>query len=58
MTLQADELKSFEFLSPDEITDRTIPRLARRILAAVEARSSGTAPIYLEHGQQPNSVAA
>ncbi|MGW1811550.1 NUDIX domain-containing protein [Streptomyces sp. NPDC002078] len=56
--LQADELKSFEFLSPDEIAERTIPRLARRILAAVEARSSGAAPIYLEHGQQPDSVAA
>ncbi|MFB6675825.1 hypothetical protein ACFCWG_26030 [Streptomyces sp. NPDC056390] len=52
MTLQADELKDFAFLSPDEINGRTIPRLARRILAAVEARSEAT-PIYLEHGQQP-----
>ncbi|MFE7159469.1 NUDIX domain-containing protein [Streptomyces sp. NPDC057636] len=52
VTLQADELKDLAFLSPDEINGRTIPRLARRILAAVEARSKAT-PIYLEHGQQP-----
>ncbi|MFE5046780.1 NUDIX domain-containing protein [Streptomyces sp. NPDC056637] len=52
VTLQAEELKDFAFLSPDEINGRTIPRLARRILAAVEARSKST-PIYLEHGQQP-----
>jgi 8-oxo-dGTP pyrophosphatase MutT (NUDIX family) len=57
-TLQPEELKSFAFLAPDEVAERTIPRLARRILAAIEARSSGTAPIYLEHGQQPNDVAA
>ncbi|MFI1723346.1 NUDIX domain-containing protein [Streptomyces sp. NPDC020489] len=56
VTLQADELKAFEFLSPQEISKRAIPRLARRILAAVEARS-GAAPIYLEHGQQPGSAA-
>ncbi|MEU6282415.1 NUDIX hydrolase [Streptomyces sp. NPDC047028] len=58
VTLQAEELKSFAFLPPDEVAERTIPRLARRILAAIEARSSGTAPIYLEYGQQPNDVAA
>ncbi|WP_327594965.1 NUDIX hydrolase [Streptomyces chartreusis] len=58
VTLQADELKSLAFLAPDEVAERTIPRLARRILAAVEARSSGAAPIYLEHGQQPNGAAA
>ncbi len=58
VTLQADELKSFAFVAPDEVAERTIPRLARRILAAIEARSSGAAPIYLEHGQQPNGVAA
>ncbi|MFF2251516.1 NUDIX domain-containing protein [Streptomyces sp. NPDC058142] len=52
VTLQADELKDLAFLSPDEVNGRTIPRLARRILAAVEARSKST-PIYLEHGQQP-----
>lgn len=58
VTLQAEELKSLEFVAPADVAERTIPRLARRILAAVEARSSGAAPIYLEHGQQPNGVAA
>lgn len=58
VVLQPDELKNFAFLTPDEIAERTIPRLARRILAAVEARSSGAAPIYLEHGQRPSGVAA
>ncbi|MEU3333754.1 NUDIX hydrolase [Streptomyces sp. NPDC006668] len=57
VSLQPDEVKSFAFLAPDEITRRTIPRLARRILAAVEARSSGVAPIYLEHGQRPSGAA-
>ncbi|MEU9732623.1 NUDIX hydrolase [Streptomyces sp. NPDC048002] len=58
VTLQAEELKSYAFVAADEVAERTIPRLARRILAAVEARSSGAAPIYLEHGQQPKGVAA
>ncbi|MFF4041613.1 NUDIX domain-containing protein [Streptomyces sp. NPDC001816] len=58
VTLQADELKSFAFLAPDEVAEQTIPRLARRIRAAIEARSSGAAPIYLEHGQKPDGVAA
>ncbi|MFE4250575.1 hypothetical protein ACFRU3_13865 [Streptomyces sp. NPDC056910] len=31
ITLQADELKSFEFLAPDEIEQRTISRPARRL---------------------------
>lgn len=58
VSLQADELKSFTFVAPDEVAQRTIPRLARRILAAIEARASGTAPVYLEHGQQPDGIAA
>lgn len=57
ITLQVDELKGFAFLAPAEINECTIPRLARRILAAIEART-GTAPVYLEHGQTPDSVAA
>ncbi len=57
IVLQADELKSFEFLAPHEITERTIPRLAKRILAAIEARAEA-APVYLEHGQKPGSRAA
>jgi 8-oxo-dGTP pyrophosphatase MutT (NUDIX family) len=57
ITLQADELKSFAFVAPNEISERTIPRLARRILAATEARD-GAAPVYLEHGQKPENRAA
>ncbi|WSQ12099.1 NUDIX hydrolase [Streptomyces sp. NBC_01231] len=55
--LQAEELKSVVFVTPSEIPDRTIPRLARRILAAIDARAA-SAPVYLEHGQAPNDVAA
>ncbi|MFF7372302.1 NUDIX domain-containing protein [Streptomyces tricolor] len=57
ITLQPEELKSFEFVSPAQIAERTIPRLARRILAAAEARNEA-APVYLEHGQKPGSEAA
>ncbi|WP_190200918.1 NUDIX domain-containing protein [Streptomyces djakartensis] len=57
IALQADELKSFAFLFSEQITERTIPRLARRILAAAEAKSE-SAPVYLEHGQRPESRAA
>jgi 8-oxo-dGTP pyrophosphatase MutT (NUDIX family) len=55
--LQPDELKSFAFVSADQLAERTIPRLARRIRAAVEARGS-SAPVYLEHGEEPKSRAA
>lgn len=55
ITLQTDELKAFNFLAPVEISERTIPRLARRILAAIDARS-GVAPVYLEHGQTPTAA--
>ncbi|MFE5004363.1 NUDIX domain-containing protein [Streptomyces sp. NPDC056696] len=52
VTLQEDELRSFGFLPASEIEERTIPRLARRIVAAIKA-SAAVAPVYLEHGQQP-----
>jgi hypothetical protein len=55
--LQSDELKGFSFLPPEQVAERTIPRLARRILAATEARNQ-TAPVYLEHGQKPEIRAA
>jgi ADP-ribose pyrophosphatase YjhB (NUDIX family) len=55
--LQPEELKSFAFLSLEQIAERTIPRLARRILAAAEARNQAV-PVYLEHGQRPGSEAA
>ncbi|MER5937385.1 hypothetical protein ABT121_08720 [Streptomyces sp. NPDC001928] len=54
---QAEELKSVAFVAPSEVADRTIPRLARRILAAIDARAA-SAPVYLEHGQAPSDVAA
>ncbi|MFD1663540.1 hypothetical protein ACFSL4_36630 [Streptomyces caeni] len=57
ITLQPEELKGFAPLSPEQITERTIPRLARRILAAAEARI-GSAPVYFEHGQRPENRAA
>jgi hypothetical protein len=52
--LQHDELKSFAFFTPDRLAERTIPRLARRIRAAVESRS-GASPVYLEHGKEPKN---
>ena len=55
--LQAEELEAVRFVLPSEIADRTIPRLARRILAAIEARAE-SAPVYLEHGQAPGNLAA
>lgn len=57
VTLQEEELKGYAFLTVAEIGQHTIPRLARRISAAAQARS-GDAPIYLEHGQQPSGAAA
>lgn len=57
IALQPDELKGFSFLPLEQVAERTIPRLARRILAATEARTH-TAPVYLEHGQKPDSRAA
>ncbi|MFE2717595.1 hypothetical protein ACFXKI_37990 [Streptomyces mirabilis] len=57
IALQRDELKGFCFLPPEQVAERTIPRLARRILAATEARNH-TAPVYSEHGQKPGSQAA
>ena len=56
ITLQAAELSSFDFIAPDQISRRTIPRLARRIQAALAARN-GAAPVYLEHGQSPTAAA-
>lgn len=57
VTLQADELLRFEFVPVEEIPERTIPRLARRITAAAHARSAG-APVYLEHGRPADQTAA
>lgn len=47
--LQAEELKSYEFVTPRQAQLRLIPRLARRLTEALRARESGVTR-YLEHG--------
>ncbi|MGV9968952.1 NUDIX domain-containing protein [Streptomyces olivaceus] len=55
--LQANELRSFRFVSLADVEKRTIPRLARRIRTAAKVRE-GSTPIYLEHGRVPESPTA
>ncbi|MFE0376432.1 NUDIX domain-containing protein [Streptomyces inhibens] len=57
IVLQPEELLSYEFLARSDVAGRTIPRLARRIVAAMDARDQA-APVYLEHGEVPTSEAA
>jgi 8-oxo-dGTP diphosphatase len=47
--LQAEELESYRFLPPEEAFDLLIPRLERRMRAAVRAQETGRT-VYLEHG--------
>ncbi|MHC0429490.1 NUDIX domain-containing protein [Streptomyces sp. O3] len=47
--LQAEELRGYAFHAAAELPDLTIPRLVRRITAAIHARAHG-ATAYLEHG--------
>ncbi len=47
--LQESELKSYEFVMPQEAVQRLIPRLARRVGEALKAWESGETR-YLEHG--------
>lgn len=47
--LQADELASYAFYGPTEATALLIPRLGRRVTAAVDAHHAGRTT-YLEHG--------
>lgn len=47
--LQPEELDSYVFLPPAEALDRLIPRLRRRVSAALQARLEGRTR-YLEHG--------
>jgi ADP-ribose pyrophosphatase YjhB (NUDIX family) len=47
--LQAEELDSYVFLPPEEALDRLIPRLRRRVAAALRALTEGGV-LYLEHG--------
>ncbi|KOX01112.1 NUDIX hydrolase [Streptomyces sp. NRRL B-1140] len=57
ISLQPEELKKFAFFTPDQISEHTIPRLARRVIAATAARDTAS-PVYLEHGQTPGTEAA
>lgn len=50
VSLQADELSSYKFVTLEEATERVRPSLARRLAAAVAARSVGL-PAYLEFGR-------
>ncbi|ANZ39284.1 hypothetical protein BBK82_27720 [Lentzea guizhouensis] len=47
--LQAAERKAYEFVPPDQAAHRLVPRLARRLTAALRAREAGDTR-YLEHG--------
>jgi hypothetical protein len=44
-----DQLDSFAFREPAEAVATLIPRLARRVAAAIEAHHAGR-PAYLENG--------
>ncbi|GLY51073.1 NUDIX hydrolase [Lentzea sp. NBRC 102530] len=50
--LQAEELRSFTFVPPEDAGHFLIPRLTRRVTEAVRARESGETR-YLEHGRPP-----
>ncbi|WP_435610307.1 NUDIX domain-containing protein [Streptomyces sp. C10-9-1] len=50
IALQADELRGYDFHDADRVPELTIPRLARRIAAGIEARVNGLTA-YLEHGE-------
>ncbi|TXC97735.1 NUDIX hydrolase [Streptomyces sp. ISID311] len=47
--LQSSEIGSYDFHPASALADLTIPRLARRVVAAVQARAAGGVA-YLEHG--------
>jgi len=56
IALPPDELADYAFVDVADLTQRLIPRLARRVHGALTARSHGV-PHYLEHGAEaPNSV--
>ncbi|GAA3827865.1 NUDIX domain-containing protein [Streptomyces phyllanthi] len=52
--LAPDELLAAEFFPPEQLDDLLIPRLSRRVKAAIASRTSG-GPVYLEHGQGPTA---
>lgn len=47
--LQDEEVRTFEFVGLDQVRERLIPLLARRVEACVAARERGEM-IYLENG--------
>jgi ADP-ribose pyrophosphatase YjhB (NUDIX family) len=53
--LNAEELDGMKFYRPDEMDPRLIPRLARRVLMAIEARHTRDT-VYLEHGRRPEAL--
>jgi 8-oxo-dGTP diphosphatase len=50
IALPPDELASWAYVPPEEVPQRTVPWLARRIAAALAARADG-ATRYLEFGR-------
>ncbi|WP_194916564.1 NUDIX domain-containing protein [Catenulispora rubra] len=48
--LEAAEIAGYAFHDPELVDTLLIPRLARRVKAAIEARSQ-SATLYLEHGE-------
>lgn len=49
IVLQAAELASYAYVAPADAPTRLVPRLARRVAAALDARGAGVTR-YLEHG--------
>ncbi|MFJ2582812.1 hypothetical protein [Kitasatospora aureofaciens] len=47
--LQREELRAFEFVPVEQVGERLIPLLARRVEACSRAREQGTT-VYLENG--------
>ncbi|MFE9532618.1 NUDIX domain-containing protein [Streptomyces sp. NPDC006691] len=56
IVLQADELRSYDFHDAEQLPELTIPRLARRITAGIQARTAGLTA-YLEQGVSPETGA-
>jgi 8-oxo-dGTP pyrophosphatase MutT (NUDIX family) len=50
ITLTDSEVDRWEWVPIGHVSDYVIPRLARRLAQAYEARRAGT-PLYLEHGE-------
>ncbi|MEU9155377.1 NUDIX hydrolase [Streptomyces sp. NPDC048417] len=47
-----DELLTAEFFPSEQLDELLVPRLSRRVKAAIASRANG-GPVYLEHGEQP-----